>query len=293
MKAFQNVHPLITAVYFLALFLITMFTSDPIIELLSLSGAILFCMTLTDKREKISDLRFYIPIFILITLTNPLFSHNGKTPLFFMNGNAVTKEAIIYGMALAGMIISVMLWFKGFSYVMTSDKLIYLFGRLIPKISLVISVALRYIPMLKRRAREVNRAQKAMGLYSSDSYADRLRSVMRVMSVLIGWSLENAVETGKSMRSRGYGLKGRTNYHNYKFRRFDAVVSIICALFLGLALSGYANASFDFSYYPEPSGIDLSAIGIVAYVGFFFFAYLPFFIELEENIRWNYCKSKI
>lgn len=293
MKAFSSVHPIILMVYFLSVLAITMFITNPIIELLTLSGSILFCIMLTDRKEKREDLKFYLPLMFLITITNPLFSHNGQTPLFFMNGNAVTLEAIIYGVAIAVMVVAVMLWCKSYSHIMTSDKFIYLFGRVIPKLSLVMSMALRYIPMLKRQSHKVNRAQKAMGLYTSKSYADRIRSALRVFSVLIGWSLENAVETGKSMKARGYGLKGRTNYSNFQFKKSDAVLLGVNIVLMILTVIGIVSEKLDFAYYPKITQLQFSVIAMISYVSFAILAYMPFFIEVEEVVRWKYYRSKI
>ncbi len=39
-------------------------------------------------------------------------------------------------------------WFSCYNKVMTSDKFIYLFGRLIPALSLILSMALRFVPGL-------------------------------------------------------------------------------------------------------------------------------------------------
>ena len=56
--------------------------------------------------------------------------------MFFMNDNPVTLEAVCYGFAVGVMIMSVFYWFKCFNAVMSSDKFIYLFGRVIPKLAL-------------------------------------------------------------------------------------------------------------------------------------------------------------
>ncbi|MGN1132904.1 MAG: energy-coupling factor transporter transmembrane component T, partial [Oscillospiraceae bacterium] len=145
--------------------LTAMFLSNPVIQLEALAGGVLFACMLTNRHEKLSDLRFYIPMLLLISITNPIFSHNGITPLFFMNGNAVTFEAIAYGINLGVMLIGVMLWFKCLSINLTGEKIVYLFGRIIPKTALAITIAMSYIPKLKRESKQVRRAEKAMGYY--------------------------------------------------------------------------------------------------------------------------------
>ena len=293
MNAFSKIHPIALMAYFVAVMSVGMFVTNPVVELISLAGGILFCSVLTGAKEKKSDFFFYIPLMLLIAITNPLFSHNGITPLFFLNGNPITVEAIVYGGYLAVMIASVMLWFKAYGFVMTSDKFVYLFGRILPQLSLVFSMALRYVPMLKRQAKKVSRTQKAMGYYSSDSFADRLKSGVRVTSVLIGWSLENAVETGKAMKARGYGLKGRTNYSNFRFTKSDFVFTSACLLLWGITLAGMATGCLDFSYYPEITGIPSGIYSVICYAAYGFLSFLPFIIEAEEMIRWKYYRSKI
>lgn len=293
MNAFSKVHPSVLMVYFIAVMSIGMFVTNPVTELLSLVGSILFCSVFTNAKEKKSDILFYIPLMLLITVTNPLFSHNGATPLFFMNGNPVTVEAIVYGAYIAVMIVSVMLWCKAYSQIMTSDKFVYLFGRILPKLSLVLSMALRYVPMLKRQAQKISRTQKAMGLYSAESRSDRIRSGASVFSVLIGRSLENAVETGKAMKARGYGLKGRTDYSDFIFRKTDFILLLLCVLLCGTTIAGVATGKLDFSYYPETAKIPAGVFSIVCYAAYGILSLLPSIFEAEEMIRWKYYRSRI
>ncbi|MBQ7054852.1 MAG: energy-coupling factor transporter transmembrane protein EcfT, partial [Oscillospiraceae bacterium] len=202
-------------------------------------------------------------------------------------------EAILYGADIALMIVSVMVWCKCFTAVMTSDKLQYLLGRIVPQISLILSMALRFVPMLRRQANKLTRTQKAMGMYSSDSYAERIRSSVSSISVLIGWSLENAVETGKAMRARGYGLKKRTHYSDYRFVTQDAVILIICAVLWGTVLFGMSRGVLDFSYYPQISAIPSEGLSVICYLAYGCISLLPFVLETEEIIRWKYYRSKI
>ncbi|MGI6077960.1 MAG: energy-coupling factor transporter transmembrane component T [Fastidiosipilaceae bacterium] len=293
MRYFSRFHPLVTLVYFLTVIIFSMFVNHPVMGIIALLGGICFTSVMTSSAEKVSDLKFYIPLFFLISLTNPLFSHNGKTPLFFMNGNAVTLEAIIYGVGIAVMLVGVMMWAKAYSFVMTTDKFLYLFGSIVPQLSLVLSMVLRYVPMLKRQAKQVQKSQKGLGMYSSDSYFDRAKSGMRVMSAVVGWSLEHVVETSKSMKARGYGLKGRTNYSNFRFRKEDGLLlGIIVGLFAMIVVC-MTTGALTFAYYPEITPIKTNPMALIAYICFAVLAILPFLIEIGELLRWNYYRSKI
>lgn len=293
MKAFSSMHPFVLMIYFLSVLITAMFINNPIIQLSALLGGIAFCGMLTTAKQKLSDIAFYIPLFILISITNPLFSHNGETPLFFMNGNAVTLEAIAYGVFIAVMVIGVMLWCKCYSIIMTSDRFLYLFGQVLPKPAIVMSTALRYIPMLKRQSEKVKKAQRAMGFYTSESYFDRLRFSLRVYSVLIGWSMENAVETAKAMNARGFKLKHHTSYSSYKFKTIDFLLLALNIVLIVFVFFGVGSGAVAFSYYPQITHIDTSAFSSAVYSAYLILVFIPFFIEIQERIKWNCYRSKI
>lgn len=83
MKAFERYHPFVLFVYFLAVLVTAMFVQNPVLQLLALTGGVLFSVMLLNGRELLSQLIFYIPLFLLIALTNPLFSHNGQNAAVF------------------------------------------------------------------------------------------------------------------------------------------------------------------------------------------------------------------
>lgn len=293
MRFFERYHPAALLAYFAAVLLIAMFAGSPLTAALALAGGLCFAATMTTAKEKLADLTFYLPLVLLVTVTNPLFSHNGVTPLFFLNGRAVTLEAILYGAGLGVTLWAVLLWCRCWSRIMTSEKLLYLFGRVIPKLSLVLSMALRYVPLLRRQAKKLERAQQVLGLYASERYFDRLRSKLAVYSGLVGWSLENAVEVSRSMKARGYGLKGRTAYANYHFTRRDAALLAFSLCAAGLYLTAGVLGYGSFTYYPALSGIDTRPLALAGEAAFAALAFAPFLIEGRQTLQWNFCKSKI
>ena len=229
----------------------------------------------------------------MILITNQLISHNGITPLFFLNGNPITLEAVMYGLNIALMLVTVLIWFKCYNEVMTSEKFIYLFGKAVPKLSLLLSMILRYIPMLKRQIKKVNNAQKAMGLYTSDSYFDKLKKGINVFSSLVTWSLENSIETSMSMKARGYGLKGRTSYSMFSFKKRDLfLLSSVILLWVVVLLGSFFN-QLEFFFYPSISEINKSVFAVLCYISYGILVILPFINELKENIKWKYYVSRI
>ena len=79
MKAFGNVHPFVLLVYFLSVLTVAMFAANPVLSLTALLGGILFCAMLVRRSRVPGDIGSYVPLFLLVAVTNPLFLHNGVT----------------------------------------------------------------------------------------------------------------------------------------------------------------------------------------------------------------------
>ena len=271
---------------------IAMFVMNPIILALSLAGAALyFFARRPDAGAK--PLLFYIAVFLISAVMNPLFVHSGATVLFVVNHNPITLEALYYGMALGGMIASSLCWFRSFQEIMTSDKLLYVFGSALPKLTLILSIALRYIPLLKDQAKRVRDAQRALGLFREENVIDRLRGEIRIFSVLVTWVLENGIITADSMTARGYGTGRRTRFALFRFRGRDAALCALCVALGGAAIAAAASGALSCSFYPRfrmSAGGPLAAVGYACYA---LLAFAPGILELEERFRWKALRSKV
>lgn len=293
MKAFANLHPAVQLFWFLSVLAVAMFSGNPVLSVTALLGGILFCLVLVKRSRVPGDLGLYIPLFFLVAVTNPLLSHNGVTPLFFLNGKPVTLEALLYGVFLAVTVVGVMLWCKCYSEVMTCDRFLYLFGRVIPKLALVLSMALRFVPLFRRQMRKVRDAQKTMGFYAGRGFADRIRSAGRVFLSVIAWSLENAMETASSMKARGYGGAKRTTFSLFRFSARDGVLLAVGAGLVSLTVFGMASGAAAFSFYPRVGTLQLTPAAFATELAFFALTFCPFAMEVKEVAVWNCCRSKI
>lgn len=129
---------------------------------------------------------------------------------------------------------------------MTSDKFIYLFGRIIPAMSLMLSMALRFVPHFIAQLKVIRNGQKCVGMdVSNGKWFKKVRYALNMVSILVTWALENAIETADSMKSRGYGLRGRTAFSIYRFNRRDKLLGgILAVLSLVSAYGCYHGAAF-------------------------------------------------
>ncbi len=303
MRSFEEYNPIAVAVYFLATVGIAMFGMNLIITLLSLTGALLLYFIRNSSKEghlglslgiSASEIRFVgftLILFLIMALINPLVSHSGVTVLFVMNDNPITLEAFIYGVAASLMIVSVLYWFNIFSKIMTSDKLLYIFGRLSPKLALIISMALRYVPLFGEQYRKVKQSQKALGLYKEDNMVDSFKGSLRVFSILITWALENGIITADSMAARGYGVGRRSRFSLFRYRQQDILILTLSIILCVLTLFGISGAQF--VYYPAILVPKINIRNFAGYLAYGILVLLPTIIEVKEALKWKYLRSKI
>ncbi len=290
MRRFADHNPAAVAAYFLCAAGVAMFLMEPVILALSLMGA-LIALILAGEGRKWQLHLMTLLLFAGMTLVNPLLSHNGVTVLFVLNHNPVTLEALVYGAAAGGMIAAVMTWFRAFSALMTSDKLLYIFSALSPKLALMLSMALRYVPLFGRQARSIQQSQQALGLYREDSLVDRARGGLRVFSVMVTWTLENGIITADSMTARGYGTGRRSRFSLFRWTRADVVLLTLSLLLTALTLWGMAGRPF--VYYPVLAAPSLDARMGLAYSSYGLLTLLPALITGKEALKWHCLRSRI
>lgn len=293
--AFSKLHPTVNFIFFAFVLVLSMFVMNPVCLALSLVCAFVNAVYLNGIKTVKLCLKFIMPMMLLIILINPIFNHQGVTILmYFPWDNPLTLESIIYGIASAALLSSVVLWFSVFNSVITSDKLVYLFGRIIPSLSLVLSMSLRFVPKFSAQFKNVRNAQRCIGRDISDgSVINRIKNGIRIISIMLSWSMENAIETADSMKSRGFGLKGRTAYSIYRFDRRDLIVLIIVAL-LGVTVSAFAiTGVIDFNYYPSIKGNLTDALSLATFFLYGILMLIPTILNAWEGIKWKRLRSAI
>ena len=292
---FSKYHPIVNFLYFTLVIGFSMALSHPLAQGISLVCALIYAVQTEGTKAALFSLKWCLPMFLLTAFINPAFSHEGMTTLmYFPSGNPLTLESLLYGLSAGTMLATVLLWFKNFNRVITSDKFIYLFGRIIPAMSLVLSMTLRFIPKFKAQLQAVTDAQKSIGRdISEGSLWQRTKIAITVLSIMVTWALENAIETADSMKSRGYGLKGRTAFSIYRFDDRDKMALLFlgfCGLYL---LSGTMADAFGFLYFPR-----LRYVGINVVTMSFQFVYLslcmmPVVLNWAEERKWKAIHSKM
>ncbi len=295
LNEFKAYHPIVNFVYFVFVIGFSVFFMHPLCLLISLVCGFAYSVILKGRKAIKTNLIYMLPMLILMAIINPLFNHQGSTILaYFPNGNPLTLESVLYGISASVMIAAVICHFSCYNEVMTSDKFIYLFGKIIPSLSLIFSMTLRFVPKFITQLKVVINSQKCMGCdLSNGNILKRAKCGIKVLSIMITWALENAIETADSMKSRGYGLAGRTAFSIYNFEKRDkkALLYIVILGIYTFAVS--LMGAIDFSYFPYVKSQELSFLSTSCFLSYLALCLCPVIIEFWEVRRWKAIKLKI
>lgn len=293
MNEFKTYHPIVNFIYFVAVIGFSVFFMHPLCLFISLLSGFSYSVILKGRKAIKTNLLYMFPMLLLMAVMNPLFNHHGATIITYLpDGNPLTFESIIYGIASALMIISVICHFSSYNEIMTSDKFIYLFGRIIPTLSLILSMTLSFVPKFTRQIKVVINAQKCMGRdISKGNIFKRAKIGISILSIMVTWALENMIETADSMKSRGYGLYKRTSYSNYIFDKRDKMALLCIILLILYTLSGNMSGDMAFSYYPVLETQNFSVLSLSFFASYLLLCTYPIIIELWEVRKWKTIKS--
>lgn len=270
----KEMHPAVSVLYFAMLLVITMFSLNPVIILvsfvLSFASVMRHAGLGTIKRIVV----LFIPISFFSIIILPLFNHSGVTPLFYINDMAVTLENIIYGIFMTLMIMAVSMWFITAGCMIDSEKILYIFGRISPKLSLVISMVLRFIPMMTVRWREIHEAQIGMLCIGQTTIVSKAKQFTKELSILISWCLENSIDTSVSMESRGYGIGRRSSYHRFRMKVADKIFLPVFIILSGFVIYVFCTGGFVTYYFPEfyMNRLEIKEISAIVFMLLYMFA---------------------
>ena len=292
---FSSYHPIINFLYFALVLVCTMFFMHPVSLLISLVTALLYAVSLNGRKAVRFSILHLLPMLLIAAIINPAFNHEGATILLYLpTGNPLTLESILYGLASAVMLASAITWFSCYNAVMTSDKFVYLFGRIIPALSLILSMTLRFAPKFRTQFHAVSEAQRCTGRdVSNGTMLQRVKNAIAICSIMVTWSLENAIETADSMKSRGYGLPGRTAFSIYRFDDRDKTV-LIWLCFCGFYIfAGWIAGGLSWQYYPIVKGALTGIFPISFQLVYLALCLTPVFLNRTEDRKWKHLQSEI
>ena len=288
--AFSAYHPVAIFLFFALVEGVSMCVLDPVTLTISFAGAAGYLWCLRGAQKAGGTLLRLLPLMLLAALINPAFNHRGVTILAYLpSGNPLTAESIWYGLAAAGRLGAVLLWFACCSDVMTEDKVLHLFGRVSPSLSLLLSMTLRFVPRFRKRFREIRAVQRVQ---EKTGRLARARAAMSAFSATVTWALEHGVELSDSMRCRCYGTEHRTAYSLYRISRRDTRMLLWLALCAAVLIAGAMLGVFAWRYYPRLVPAERTLWRVLAQGGWIGLCLMPVLLHGEEAWQWKHFKSE-
>ena len=160
---FEACHPAVNLIYFAAVIFGMLAFQHPVFLAISFLCAFAYSL----KRNGTKALMFnlcLIPCIAVFALYYSSLHHFGMTVLRqnFI-GNNMTVESLVYGIVLGVSLAGVMIWMSCVYSVFSSDKVVYLFGKASPRLSLFLAILLRMVPRIKGEAKRIHTARKGLG----------------------------------------------------------------------------------------------------------------------------------
>lgn len=286
---FSSIHPLPCFIYYIGGMALSMTIFHPIFLLSSGIIAIVINYIVDKGKNLKKSLKFYIFIGVLIVVINPLISNNGETILFYLFNKKITLESFVYGMTMMFSLLTILTMFLSFNEIISQDKFLYLFSNISPNVSLLLMMTIRFVPLLKKRIEEIIMVQKTKGIdLKSGKMKDRAKNSMKIMNILLSWSLEESIDTAKSMKARGYGIeKNRSFYHEYKMDVLDWTLLVFILTIIFILLFLWHRKYISFQIYPLVDKIYFGKRELFAYLLFIIYFCIPIGIEGIDRLKWH------
>jgi len=283
---FEKCHPTENFLYFTTVIAGMILFQHPIFLMISLACAFVYSIKRNGWKALVFNI-VLLPLVAAYALYYSSYTHFGVTVLWQNSiGNNITLESIVYGFVLGFVVAGALIWFSCVYSVFTTDKVVYLFGKVSPRLSLFLAIILRMVPRIKKEARKINTAQQGIGRGSNQGNVfQRLRNSIRILSMLITWTIDSLTMVSESMRSRGSSLRGRKAFSIYRFDNRDRAYVIGNFACLTVVFMAAMLKQTDILYDPRIIMTPITSMSYLFYIGYAVFCLMPLGLELWTEYR--------
>lgn len=291
---FEKCHPAVNFIYFATVIAGMIVFQHPIFLLISFVCAFAYSIKRNGWKALVFNV-ILIPCVVAFAFYYSSYNHFGVTVLHQnMIGNNMTLESLVYGFVLGIVIAGVLIWFSCVYSVFTTDKVVYLFGKVSPRLSLFLSIILRMVPRIKKEAKKINTAQRGIGRCANQGNVfQRLRNSIRILSMLITWTIDSLTLVSESMRSRGSSLRRRKAFSIYRFDNRDRAYVITLFTCLTLIIMGVLLKQTDILYDPRIRMNPITSMSWFFYAGYGIFCLMPLMLEVWTEYRFKKARRQL
>lgn len=241
-------HPGVVLFYYASVLVLTMATRHPAVTLMSFVFALLLRFRMEAGTKVLRSLIYLLPMIAMITVLNGFYSDRGMTVLFSFGPVTMSVEGLLYGVISGISLSAVILWFQNYHDTMESGRFLAILGKRLPVISMMVSMIFRAIPDTVEQGKEIEQSRRA--LLGSPKRTLKLSDGVMLLTILLGWSMENAIETADAMKAKAYRAETRKPYARVRRSPRDVLPLTFTLLFGAVALWGASAGGAAFLFYP-------------------------------------------
>lgn len=290
---FELSHPAVNFIYFVSVIAGMIVFQHPVF--LGISYLCGFCYSVKRNGWKAVVFNLcMIPLVIVYGIYYSTYNHFGVTVIHQnMIGNNLTVESVVYGLVLGTIATGVMIWFSCVYSVFTTDKVVYLFGKVSPRLSLLLAITLRMVPRIKKEASRINTAQRGIGRgVNQGNLMQRLRNFLRILSMLLTWLIDSLTTCSESMQSRGSTLRGRTAFSIYRFDNRDRAYVIAMFVCMTITMMGVMLQQTSIIYDPQVVMNPITPMSWLFFIGYAALCLMPLLLELWVEYHFQRARDR-
>lgn len=230
--------------------------------------------------------------FLTFVLT-PLFNQRGNHILFYFFNKQIMLEAIIQGVMIALTLAGILALFVTFNLLFTADKFLFIFSKISQQWTLLIMIAMRFVPLLRRKIKDMQDMQSVKGLSIKEgNIKQRAKNGMQLLQMLLSGSLEESIQAADSMTSRGYGIQKRSHYQAFQMKRRDYSAFLFLLISGSILIYGWQQQIGVLVLLPQLDPFWQGGFQNILMVIWVLFIGFPIVIEGREFIKWKLYQLK-
>lgn len=291
---FERCHPAVNLIYFAAVIAGTVTFQHPVFLAISFLSACAYSIQRNRGKAVVFNLCM-LPLAAAFAVYYSSYHHFGITVLQqnFV-GNNMTLESLVYGLVLGICAAGVCIWMSCVYSVFSTDKMVYLFGRVSPRLSLFLAILLRMVPRIKKEAKKINMAQRGIGRGAGQGNGwQRIKNTIRILSMLITWTIDSLMTASDAMRSRGSSLRGRTAFSIYRFDNRDRAYVIGMFLCITMTVMAVLLRFTDMTYDPRILWKPVTPMMILFCLGYEVLCLMPLGLELWTDYQFRKARGNL
>ncbi len=197
----------------------------------------------------LKNLKIILPILIFTTVLNLFYVSDGAVLLEFwvikITTGGISRSVFMSLRVTLLIVVSAVLTYTTTPNALTSaierllSPLKFLgLGRAVHTMSMMMTIALRFIPTLVEETEKIINAQKARGAdFESGKLMDRIKAIIPILIPLLISSIRRAYDLAEAMESRCYnGGVNRTSMKQFSIRITDILGAVAVCIFCGLVI---------------------------------------------------------